>query len=49
MIYIVFMVIKDSTYHAPACVIDYCLTGSIICTSPEDGALEGIDYEDLVI
>ena len=40
---------KTSYYNAPDCVTIQSITGSIICTSPELGENEGIDYEDLVI
>ena len=40
---------KTSYYNAPDCVVFQSIMDFILCTSPEDGGLEGVEYEDLVI
>ena len=40
---------KTSYYNAPDCVVTQSIMDSILCASPEDGGLEGVEYEDLVI
>jgi hypothetical protein len=41
---------KRLNYFQPKCALElnYHLYG-LLCTSPEEGGLEGVEYEDLVL
>lgn len=47
--HVISLMTKQKQYFPPECEYEETIVSGLICTSPEEGGLEGIDYEDLVI